>query len=108
MDFELTAAQEEIVRQVRTLCTNYPDEYWREHYRRDAVSLVLELAFDRLNLHSVNLSALATNERAIRCYEKCGFMREGLFRERTFTQGEYVDAVAMGILRADYEKRRAN
>jgi len=34
MNFELTEAQEEIVRQVRTLCTNFPDEYWREHDRR--------------------------------------------------------------------------
>ncbi len=33
MDFELTDAQQEIVRQVRTLCSNFPDEYWRE---RDA------------------------------------------------------------------------
>ena len=30
MDFELTAAQEEIVRQVRALCDNFDDEYWRE------------------------------------------------------------------------------
>ena len=34
MNFELTEAQEEIVRQVRTLCTNFPDEYWRDHDRR--------------------------------------------------------------------------
>jgi acyl-CoA dehydrogenase len=34
MNFELTEAQEEIVRQVRALCTNYPDEYWRDHDRR--------------------------------------------------------------------------
>src|SRR5260370_25230673 len=34
MDFELTEAQDEIVRQVRTLCANFPDEYWREHDRR--------------------------------------------------------------------------
>ncbi len=30
MDFELTAAQQEIIRQVRTMCAGYPDEYWRE------------------------------------------------------------------------------
>ncbi len=30
MDFELTAAQQEIVRQVRALCAKYPDEYWRD------------------------------------------------------------------------------
>ncbi len=34
MNFELTEAQDEIVRQVRTLCANFPDEYWREHDRR--------------------------------------------------------------------------
>ncbi len=33
MDFELTSAQQEIVRQVRTLCQRFPDEYWR---RKDA------------------------------------------------------------------------
>jgi acyl-CoA dehydrogenase len=30
MDFELSDAQHEIVRQVRALCVNFPDEYWRE------------------------------------------------------------------------------
>src|SRR5882757_7695424 len=34
MDFELTEAQNEIVRQVRTLCADFPDEYWRDHDRR--------------------------------------------------------------------------
>jgi acyl-CoA dehydrogenase len=30
MDFELTVAQQEIVRQVRTLCERFPDDYWRQ------------------------------------------------------------------------------
>ena len=30
MDFELSAAQEEIIRQVRALCARFPDEYWRD------------------------------------------------------------------------------
>jgi acyl-CoA dehydrogenase len=34
MDFELTEAQNEIVRQVRTLCADFPDEYWLDHDRR--------------------------------------------------------------------------
>jgi acyl-CoA dehydrogenase len=33
LDFELTPAQEEIIRQVRAVCAHYPDEYWRD---RDA------------------------------------------------------------------------
>jgi acyl-CoA dehydrogenase len=34
MDFELSSAHEEIVRQVRTLCEGFPDEYWRERDTR--------------------------------------------------------------------------
>jgi acyl-CoA dehydrogenase len=34
MDFELTVAQQEIVRQVRTMCAGYPDEYWRDKDER--------------------------------------------------------------------------
>jgi acyl-CoA dehydrogenase len=34
MNFEMTPAQDEIVRQVRALCANFPDEYWREHDRK--------------------------------------------------------------------------
>lgn len=34
MDFELNPAQEEIVRQVRALCTRFPDEYWRDKDER--------------------------------------------------------------------------
>ncbi len=34
MDFELTAPQKEIVRQVRALCANFPDQYWRERDTR--------------------------------------------------------------------------
>jgi acyl-CoA dehydrogenase len=34
MNFEMTPAQDEIVRQVRALCANFPDEYWRERDRK--------------------------------------------------------------------------
>ncbi len=34
MDFELTAQQNEIVAQVRALCQDFPDEYWRERDKR--------------------------------------------------------------------------
>jgi acyl-CoA dehydrogenase len=33
MNFDLTPAQEEIVRQVRALCSDFPDEFWRERDR---------------------------------------------------------------------------
>ncbi|MBV8716748.1 MAG: GNAT family N-acetyltransferase [Chloroflexi bacterium] len=47
-----------------------------------AIRLVLQHAFDGLHLHRVDLRVLAFNVRAIRCYEKCGFVREGLERAK--------------------------
>jgi diamine N-acetyltransferase len=77
--------------------------FWGRGYGTDAVGLLLRLAFDKLNLHGVWLTTLATNERAIRCYEKCGFKRQGLFRENSYVRGQYVDVVPMGILRSEYK-----
>jgi acyl-CoA dehydrogenase len=34
MDFELTSAQQEIVRQIRALCSHFSTEYWRDHDER--------------------------------------------------------------------------
>jgi RimJ/RimL family protein N-acetyltransferase len=76
---------------------------WGKGYGADAVRILQRLAFDKLNLHRVWLTTLATNARAIRCYEKCGFIREGLYREGSYVRGKYVDVVAMGLLRRDYD-----
>ena len=73
-----------------------------------ATRLALRYAFEALHLHRVELRVVTFNARAIACYEKCGFVREGLFRENTFLRGKYVDVVPMGILRAEYEKTRAS
>ncbi len=80
---------------------------WNRGYGTDTVKVLLRLGFEKMNLNSVFLTTLATNQRAIRCYEKCGFTREGLLRQSSFVRGQYVDVVPMSILRADWERSRA-
>jgi RimJ/RimL family protein N-acetyltransferase len=77
--------------------------YWGNGYGSDAVRLLLRLGFDKMNLHRVYLSTLATNARAHRCYEKCGFKRQGLWRESSFVAGRYVDVITMGVLKSEYQ-----
>jgi len=43
----------------------------------ETTQLVLGYAFDVLGLQSVSLAVLAFNERAIRCYRRCGFIEVG-------------------------------
>ena len=68
----------------------------------EAVRLILRYAFDYLNLERVALSVQADNLRAIRAYEKAGFVREGLLRREVYRAGKYVDVLAMGILREEF------
>jgi RimJ/RimL family protein N-acetyltransferase len=46
----------------------------------------------------VNLRVLAFNSRAIRAYEKCGFVQEGVERESAFVNGRWHDDIMMSVL----------
>lgn len=64
----------------------------------EAVRLVVGYAFEQLGLRRIQLEAYAFNHRALRVYEKVGFVREGLRRETEFKNGAWVDEVVMGLL----------
>lgn len=64
----------------------------------EACRLVLGHAFGTIGLHRVSLRVLAFNTRAIRSYEKCGFVVEGRERETAFVNGRWHDDLIMGIL----------
>jgi RimJ/RimL family protein N-acetyltransferase len=78
-------------------------EYWGKGYGTDAMRIILRYAFTELNLHRVSLSALATNARAIRSYEKAGFVVEGRGRHLARYEDMPWDEVFMGILREEWE-----
>jgi diamine N-acetyltransferase len=77
--------------------------YWNQGYGTDAMRTLLGLAFRELNLHRVLLRVDADNARAIRCYEKAGFQREGTSREAVFSEGSYRDQYVMSILESEFE-----
>jgi diamine N-acetyltransferase len=77
--------------------------YWNQGYGTDAIRTLLGLAFRELNLHRVFLRVDADNARAIRCYEKAGFQREGTSREAVFSEGSYRDQHVMSILESEFE-----
>lgn len=85
----------------------YDPDYLGKGYGRDAIATFLDWAFRILNLRRIKLETLASNERAIRCYEACGFVREGLLREDDYCDGGYRDTVIMGLLRSEWEARGA-
>jgi RimJ/RimL family protein N-acetyltransferase len=80
-------------------------DYWSKGYGREVVGLLLDYAFGLLNMNRVWLTVNAGNERAIRCYQACGFLEEGRLREHYWIAGAYDDAIYMGVLRSEWAGR---
>jgi len=81
--------------------------YWGLGYGTDAIKTALRFAFDEMNLHRVYLRVIDFNERAQRCYQKCGFQYEGRQREAHYHDGRYHDMLIMGVLRDEYRAVQA-
>jgi RimJ/RimL family protein N-acetyltransferase len=80
-------------------------EYWDGGYGTDAMLPLCGYGFAECNLHRIELCVYASNARAIRCYEKCGFAHEGRAREAAFCHGQYQDTLSMGLLRSEYQEK---
>ena len=79
-------------------------EYWGEGYGTDAMGILLRYAFEELNLHRLSLGVFEYNSRAIRSYEKVGFVIEGRIRQFLNRDGRRYDMIFMGILRDEWEE----
>ena len=73
-------------------------------YGYEVMQLVLQFAFDELNLHRIQLTVFSYNERAIALYEKLGFHREGVYREHLQRDGRRYDMYLYGLLRSEWKK----
>ena len=81
-------------------------DYRSKGYGTDAMRLLVAYGFRELGLHRVQLGVLSNNARAIRCYEKVGFIREVVKRAEVFRDGQRRDVYYMGLLRAEWAAAR--
>ncbi|MFE4577921.1 GNAT family N-acetyltransferase [Streptomyces chartreusis] len=64
----------------------------------EATRLIVSHGFEQLGLHRIQLEAYGHNPRALRVYEKVGFVVEGVRREADFRDGQWLDWVMMAVL----------
>lgn len=80
-------------------------ELWGKGFGTDAMRVILRFAFTELNLHRVSLDVFDYNARAVRSYEKVGFVHEGRARGVLNKDGKRCDLLFMGILREEWIAR---
>ncbi|HYK91747.1 MAG TPA: GNAT family protein [Acidobacteriota bacterium] len=76
--------------------------YWGQGFGTEAMRLLLDWGFGTLNLNRIYLRVFADNPRAIRSYEKLGFLHEGRMRQDEFRDGKYRDTLLMALLREEW------
>lgn len=76
--------------------------YRNNGYGAEAIRLILEFGFRYLNLKNIKLNLLEFNERALKCYKKCGFKEYGRRRKCRFVDGKYYDSIEMDILDEEF------
>jgi RimJ/RimL family protein N-acetyltransferase len=80
---------------------------WGQGFATEAAAALLHWAFDSLDLNRVQAETDTRNTASSRVLEKLGFVREGTLREDCIVNGEVSDSWVYGLLRRDWQARRA-
>ncbi len=73
---------------------------------RAAVQLVIDYAFEDLNLHRLEEYILSYNEPSLRLAYAVGMQKEGVLRSRIYKAGNYSDEIVLGLLKSDWQKTK--
>uniref|UniRef100_UPI003F4988D4 GNAT family N-acetyltransferase n=1 Tax=Amycolatopsis sp. CA-096443 TaxID=3239919 RepID=UPI003F4988D4 len=73
-------------------------DHWGKGLATDAVTTMLNFAFEDLGLHRVTAAIGPDNDASRRVVEKLGFTREGRLRDHVYTNGAWRDSVLFSIL----------
>lgn len=71
-------------------------------YAFEASVLILQHAFNKLNLQRIQLGVHEDNKAALSLYEKLGFQKEGVWRNYFLRNGKYSNMIFMSLLSNEF------
>jgi RimJ/RimL family protein N-acetyltransferase len=74
-------------------------DYHNRGYGSDAIKLLVQYGFSKLNLHRIYLYVFADNLKAIKAYKKCNFRIEGELEEAACINGKFINLILMAIIK---------
>lgn len=81
--------------------------YWGGGYGTDALLLVVDYAFDWLDMRRLWLDTMSSNARVLRQMQKVGFTPEARLRSVALADGQWNDEVVFGLMRDEWPGREA-
>jgi len=77
-------------------------EYWNKGYGTDAKMILLNYAFNTLNLRKINSFVVSHNKRSLQYNLHCGYKIEGVRKKQIFLQGRYLDEILLAVFKPDW------
>lgn len=81
----------------------YDKQYWNGGYGSEAYRVWIDFLFRSTTLHRLGMSTWSGNHRMMKVAEKLGMKEEARIRDARMVDGEYYDAIKMGMLRKEWE-----
>ena len=79
-------------------------EYWGKGYVTEAVTTLLNFAFNTLNFHSIEAVIDSRHKASERVLQKNGFTKEAHFVENFYYNNEFTDTVIYSLLKRNFMK----
>jgi len=77
-------------------------EYWGKGHGTEAKMLLLNYAFNTLNIRKIHSSAISFNERSVKYQKKTGAVVEGVLKDQIYKNGKYYDQIMLSIFKEDW------
>lgn len=78
------------------------EAYWNKGIVTTAVNLISEYGFTHLGIIRIQTGVFEYNEASMHVLEKCGFVKEAVFRKSVFKQGKLWDEVRFAKLKPGF------
>lgn len=79
------------------------EPYWNKGIVTTAVNLIAEYGFKHLGIIRIHTGVFEYNAASQRVLEKCGFVKEGVFRKSVTKQGKMWDEVRYAKIKPGFE-----
>ena len=81
---------------------------WGKGYAPEAKMLLLDYAFNSLGMRRIESVVLSPNKQSLRALEKCGYVREGVKKEKFLREGRWVDEIFLGLTAEAWQNLQRN
>ena len=82
--------------------------YWGKGIMSKIIPMFCQYLFQYYDIHKIYAIVISDNISSIKILQKCGFYKEGYFKDYIFKNNKYYDAVFFSLLEENYGNQKSN